>query len=238
MCTAQNHSYTTASILSHNDYEQPVPFVNAYNHRVGFIEADVFLHNDNLLVAHTRLQVSNDRTLAGMYLSPIRDRIAANSGKAYPDGSVLTLMIDLKTEGHAALTTLIKVLEEDYPTLTACSTFRIVISGDVPAKEQWNQYPTYISFDGRPSLTYSDSDLKRVAYISDAFGNYAAWNNGKVSEKDLSNVRSVIAKVHQLNKPFRFWGIPDSTGAWQFLIQEKVDIVGTDHVSDLVKFLK
>jgi len=39
-------------IHSHNDYEQEVPFYEAYSQNVNSIEADVFLKNGELLVGH------------------------------------------------------------------------------------------------------------------------------------------------------------------------------------------
>ncbi len=52
---AQNIHYSTANAHSHNNYEQPVIFWEAYNQQFGSIEADIFLLPDsgNLRVAHS-----------------------------------------------------------------------------------------------------------------------------------------------------------------------------------------
>ena len=239
VCDAQDPLFSTASILSHNDYEQPIPFYNAYDHGVGFIEADVFLEGNTLMVAHTRLQITKEKTLEAMYLKPLQAKIVANNGSTYTNGDkMLTLMIDLKTEGVATLSKLVDILK-NYPALTSCASLRIVISGNVPAQALWSQFPSYIFFDGRPSNSYSVADLERVAFISDSFGNYARLtNDGTVSDEDLRKIKTMLLKVRQQNKLFRFWGVPDTESAWRFLMQLPVDIIGTDHVSSLATFLK
>ena len=52
-----------SSIFSHNDYAQPDPFFNAYKNKVGYIEADVFLKNDELFVAHVQREINKHKTL-------------------------------------------------------------------------------------------------------------------------------------------------------------------------------
>ncbi|MCF2489047.1 hypothetical protein [Dyadobacter sp. CY347] len=48
---------------SHNDYLQPAPFALAYQQGFGSVEADVFLINDSLFVAHEKTQIDPSRTL-------------------------------------------------------------------------------------------------------------------------------------------------------------------------------
>ena len=72
------------SIFAHNDYQKPNPLTAAYNQRVGFIEVDVFLKDNTLMVAHTRAEIRKDREIEGMYLKPLSEMVRANGGKAYP----------------------------------------------------------------------------------------------------------------------------------------------------------
>src|SRR5690349_23478516 len=92
---SQPASYTTANAHSHNDYEQPIPLLTAYNEMFGSIEADIFWYNGELLVAHTAKELSLHRTLEDLYLKPIRDFIQKTNGHAYADSTrKLQLMID------------------------------------------------------------------------------------------------------------------------------------------------
>ena len=45
---AVGQQYTPSSIFAHNDYAQANPFYAAYENRVGYIEADIFLRNNEL----------------------------------------------------------------------------------------------------------------------------------------------------------------------------------------------
>src|SRR6476620_10934165 len=65
-------AYSTANAHSHNDYEQKVPFHNAWEHGFGSIEADIFLVGDELIVAHDTSQLTGGRTLKSLYLDPLQ----------------------------------------------------------------------------------------------------------------------------------------------------------------------
>jgi len=60
------------SAHSHNDYEQPMPFRHAFDRGFRSIEADVWLVDGRLLVAHDRRDALPERTLAALYLDPLR----------------------------------------------------------------------------------------------------------------------------------------------------------------------
>lgn len=77
--------FTSSSVFAHNDYAQPNPFYTAYALRVGYIEADVFLKDDELYVAHQQNEINKDRTLEQLYLNPLRSEINKNNGWAFPD---------------------------------------------------------------------------------------------------------------------------------------------------------
>src|SRR5205807_5564118 len=83
---------------AHNDYEHKRPLFDALDNGFCSVEADVFLVDGELLVAHTRKEVKPERTLEKLYLDPLRKRIKANGGKVYPGGPTIFLLIDVKTE--------------------------------------------------------------------------------------------------------------------------------------------
>ncbi|MEJ0030450.1 MAG: hypothetical protein WDO15_08805 [Bacteroidota bacterium] len=94
-------------IFAHNDYLKPRPFHNAFDLKVAYIEADVFLEKNQLLVAHTKNEIDPSKTLESMYIQPLSQKVNEANGKLYG----LTLMIDLKTEGASTMSALIKILE-------------------------------------------------------------------------------------------------------------------------------
>lgn len=234
---AQN--YTASSIFAHNDYVQPVPFYVAYAQQAGYIEADIFLQNNTLLVAHTKEELDNTRTLEELYLKPLQQQIARTKGLAYADPArTLTLMIDLKTEGTPTLTALVKTLKR-YPALLACKNLQFTVSGDMPEPSRWSEYPAFIHFDGRPGITYTEAQWQRIALVSTSFNDQVAWNGkGIPVAAAREKIAALLHDAHAHNKKLRFWATPDFENAWLVMMDLKVDILNTDHVTELNTFLK
>src|SRR2546430_573705 len=63
---------------AHNDYEHTRPLLDALDHGFCSIEADIWLVDGKLLVAHERGNVKPDRTLQALYLDPLRERVRWN----------------------------------------------------------------------------------------------------------------------------------------------------------------
>jgi len=238
-CNSSFDNNDNSRVLSHNDYAQSSPFYNAYNNRVGYIEADVYLRNDSLLVAHEPNEIDPEKTLQNMYLDSLAERIKSNGGTVYPGATEsLVFMIDLKTTGEQTIPVLIQILIS-YPNLIASkNNLKIVLSGSMPAPSTWEQYPDYIWFDGRPTIAYDNKALKRVAYISTSFKSYSNWDGiGLISNDEDERILILIDQVHAINKPLRFWATPDNENAWSYLHKREVDILGTDKVSELCNWL-
>jgi alkaline phosphatase len=228
-----------ARVFSHNDYQQAVPFYNAYNYLVGYIEADVFLRKNALLVAHTSGEIDPEKTLEKLYLDPLREKIILNHGNVYADSSQhLTLMIDLKSDGSTTLEAIVNALKK-YPEVVVCKNLKIAVSGDVPRPTTWTQYPPFIFFDGRPNVAYTAEQLNRIIMISTSFGEYSSWNGkGKPAKNEADKIFALRDNVHAQGKKLRFWGSPDFKDAWLYFLQANIDIIGTDHPEALIDFLK
>src|SRR3954466_9670273 len=78
-----NKHYTVSNAHSHNDYEQARPFNAAYEAHFGSMEADIFLVNNELLVAHEQKELPLHRTLDSLYLQPLLTAIKKNHGYPY-----------------------------------------------------------------------------------------------------------------------------------------------------------
>ncbi len=239
LTTAHAQEYTSSSIFAHNDYVHPIPFFSSYYQQVGYIEADIFLQNNALLVAHTRPEIDPEKTLDELFLKPILKKILFNNGNVYPDKeTTLTLMIDLKTEGVSTLNALVKKLK-NYPQLTSCPTLQITVSGSMPDPALWKNFPDFIHFDGRPGIEYTIEQLKRISLISTDFKNHSLWNGkGILTGADHKKIVQLIEEVHAKQKKIRFWGAPDFTNAWMVFMDMKIDIIGTDDVTGLSSFIR
>jgi len=230
--------YTTADAHSHNDYKQPIPFWEAWRNEFGSIEADIFLVNNNLLVAHDEKEIVATNTLDSLYLIPLQACIAKNHGQVYADTNrSLQLMIDVKTEGVSTLKKLVEKLRL-YPSLIGCASLKITISGNSPDDSLFASFPDWIWFDGQIGKHYTPAALQKIAMLSDDFGKYSKWHGAdSLPQGDRRIIETLIVKAHSLHKKVRFWGAPDDQNSWKTYMIMDVDYINTDHINDLAIYL-
>ena len=131
-----------ANAHAHNDYEHDRPLLDALDQGFTSIEADVFLVEGQLLVAHNFINVAKDRTLENLYLQPLQERAKENDGRVYKDGQTVTLLVDIKTNGKAVYAALDELLAK-YDSIVSVTTtgeytekaVTVIISGDRPITE-------------------------------------------------------------------------------------------------------
>ncbi len=227
---------------SHNDYLQNEPFYLAHQYGFGSIEADVFLIEGELYVAHEKEEISFDRTFRKLYLEPILEQFKQNNGHVYPDKERLQLLIDLKSEGEPTLRALEKILKpyRHYFNLKDNSNaVQIVISGNMPIPGRFHLFDEVFYFDGRSSNHYSDKQLERVPIFSAPLNSFTKWDGvGEAPEADYKKVKSFVDSVHRLEKKVRFWGTPDTRPLWQSFLKMGVDYINTDSPAELTLFLR
>ncbi len=125
---------------AHNDYLHARPLLDALDQGFFSVEADIFLVDGKLLVAHTRLEVTKDRTLESLYLEPLQKRVSENGGKVFRDGPAqFGLLIDLKSDGEKTYLALHEVLARYAKLFTTVENnqvkpgpVQVVISGNRP----------------------------------------------------------------------------------------------------------
>ena len=236
---AQPASYTPANLHSHNDYEKPKPFAEAFDNGFGSIEVDIFLKDGELLVAHNYEDIDMARSLKKMYLQPLEEVIKKYNGALSADGlRSLILLIDIKSPARPALDSVVALFKK-FPALTANSKLWITISGNKPPDTEWEQFPSFIHFDGLFGVNYTTDQFKKVPLISDNFGNYTNWNGkGVIPVREKNKIDSVIAVAHRQGKKVRFWNAPDNVNAWYQFIKMGADLINTDQPSAAAKFMR
>lgn len=230
-------------IHSHNDYEQKVPFYLAYQQRVYQIEADVFEKDGKLLVAHSKKEINDNNTLDKLYLDPIDSLFIHYLGRVSADEDyTFILMIDFKTEWQPTFLALQRYIEkygDKFDRSQNNKAVQIVISGNRPTDALFHTFPRWIYFDGLPNVAYTRKDLKRVTMISDNFAKYSKWKGkGNIPEADKFKLKVLIDAAHELKKPFRFWGAPDTEDCWRELLLLGADIINTDKLVESSNFIK
>lgn len=221
-------------IHSHNDYEQARPFWGAYEASAASIEADIWLIDGIIYVAHDREDVHSDRLLKNMYLEPIKQVMDKNGGMAYSEGKGIQLLVDLKSgpETLDSLIGLIKAekMESYFDVKKNQNAVQIVITGDKIAKEHFTQYPDYIYFDGLPNVDYSEEQLERIPMISAYRGHFTKWKGkGKMDKTDQKRIKKIVKSAHKKGCKFRIWAFPDNEEGWRMSKKLGLDYINTDH---------
>jgi YVTN family beta-propeller protein len=224
----------TPSAHSHNDYEQPKPFRHAFDRGFRSIEADVWLIDGRLLVAHDRKDAKPEHSLAALYLDPLRQELDRKGRwRQGPRDRKLQLLIDIKSEAVSTLEALRQLLRQ-YPSLTASPALTFAVSGNRPPVGAYKEWPAYIHFDGRPGITYDPAALARVALISDSWASYI---DRKTLRFDTLKAAQAVETAHATGKPFRFWASPDNEAGWRLAARLGADYLNTDRIDALADFL-
>ena len=234
MMSALIASAQKSRIHSHNDYVQAKPFWGAYEAKAASIEADIWLIDGKIYVAHDREDVQPYRMLKNMYLEPIKQMMDLNGGKAYLKGEGFLLLVDLKS-GPETLDSLISLIEAEqmenyFDVKRNPSAVQIVITGDKIAKEDFTRYPDYIYFDGRPNIEYTEEQLERIPLISSHYGKFTQWKGkGKMDKSDQKRIKKAIKSAHKKGCKFRLWAFPDNEEGWKMSRKLGMDFINTDH---------
>ncbi|MFG3089100.1 phosphatidylinositol-specific phospholipase C/glycerophosphodiester phosphodiesterase family protein [Streptomyces antibioticus] len=236
---------------AHNDYEHPRPLLDALDHRFGSVEADIFLVDGELLVAHSADQLDPARTLESLYLAPLAARVRAHHGSVYRGHlRPLHLLVDIKTEGVSAYLALDRQLRRYQGLFTTYAHGRVrpgavtaVVSGDraarVPLAAQSVRHAFY---DGRLA-DLGTTDAAFAPLISDNWTLNFGWLGvGAFPEAERRRLRAIVAAAHARGQRVRFWATPDLAGpardaVWTELLAAGVDHLNTDDLAGLEAFL-
>ena len=216
---------------SHNDYNRTAPFWEAYSQHCRSIEADVFLHEGQLLVGHELEDLKTENSFLRMYVDPIVRTFHANGNRMWAGSDDrLMLLVELKSATEPTLAEVVRQLEQFPDVFCAPGAVQVAITGNVPAKEHFQDYPAWVGFDGDIRETYTPAQLERVALVSNSFRMFAKkWNGkGRMIDSELDAVTAAIERVHSWGKPIRFWEAPEGTTAYFTFWKLGVDIINTD----------
>ncbi|WP_353480796.1 histidinol-phosphatase [Haliscomenobacter sp.] len=232
---------------AHNDYEHNRPLFDALKEGFTSVEADVFLMNDSLYVAHNRPYFrSPARTLEQMYLRPLRAHIQKMGGKVYPDFfAPFYLFIDIKVNGEASYRALEKLFAKYSDILKMCTDgncneapVQVVLSGDRPIETLRKQSQRLASLDGRPNDLGKNITPNLMPIISDDYHNHFKWRgSGEMPADEKQKLDEMLKRVHDEGKKLRFWASPDNENVWKVLQTAGVDLINTDRLEELRVFL-
>lgn len=231
---------------AHNDYEHTRPLLDALAQGFCSVEADVWLVEGQLLVAHDRDQVNAGRTLESLYLLPLHERVRANGGRVFREGPSFTLLIDFKSAAGPTYAALKEALTKHAAMLTRfeggevrTNGVTVIISGNRPVEMVATETNRLAALDGRLSDLGKLPPLAVMPLISDNWRSHFEWTGtGEVTEADLKKLRGLVTQLHASGRRVRFWGMPDNPAAWQVQFAAGVDLINTDKLPELATWLQ
>lgn len=238
---------------AHNDYLHPRPLYDALAHGFTSVEADIFLVDGELLVAHDPAGLDPRRTLAALYLDPLRALVRAGRGSVHPHHRApLQLLIDIKADGVAAYRELDRQLARHRSLFTRYHHGRVrpgavtaVISGDRAARVPMEAQRTRLAFyDGRLDDLGTASPASFTPLISANWTQSFGWlGAGPFPRAERDRLLTLVTAAHREGRRIRFWATPDLPGpereaVWSELLAAGVDHLNTDDLAGLEHFLR
>ncbi|WP_299818781.1 phosphatidylinositol-specific phospholipase C/glycerophosphodiester phosphodiesterase family protein [uncultured Jannaschia sp.] len=242
-----------AKAHAHNDYEHERPLLDALSYGFTGFEADIWLVDGELLVAHDEDEIEAGRTLQKLYLDPLQARIEENGGQVYAAGTdrPVMLLIDIKSDGAETYEALSAVLEDYDDMLT---TYRdgemepgavtAVISGNRPREMMEAQDVRHAGYDGRMDDLESDIPASFMPLLSDNWTKHFDWmGEGEMPGDQRARLDDIVTTAHDKGWQVRFWATPDEAGPareaiWTVLDDAGVDRINTDDLGGLQDFLQ
>jgi hypothetical protein len=239
---------------AHNDYEHTRPLLDALDQGFTSIEADVYtdpvVGKAGLYVAHDAQDIRPDRTLAALYLDPLKARVAAHGGCVYDNCTPVALLIDAKTD--AALT--YQAIEDElakYPMLfehyenggIRPGPIKAILTGNRPYDTLKASSSRYCFYDGRISDLDGSDPTTLIPLVSEDWTTQFTWTGaGAMPADQKSKLAGFVSKAHKAGRRLRFYATPDAASAdrdrlWQQLIDLDLDEINTDDLPGLRSFL-
>jgi hypothetical protein len=157
-------------------------------------------------------------------------RVHLRSGAERP----LILLIDVKTEAAATWRAVDAALAE-YPDLAG--KVRFIISGNRD-RDSLAASPHRAAMDGRSEDLADASTADWIPLVSDNWAKFFTWRGeGEFPAAERAKLGDLVTRAHAQHRHLRFWNTPDRPEVWRMLRDAGVDIIGTDHLAELRRFL-
>ena len=230
---------------AHNDYEHERPLFDALDQGFTSVEADVYPVGGQLLVGHNVLELKPDRTLESLYLAPLAERVEKNGGHVFPQATRFFLLIDIKANPQETYRILQQLLSKHASMFTSIENDKVhpaaitaVLTGNRPKLDPNDKSLRYVGLDGRASDADSRVPAHFMPMISDSWRSQFHWDgSGEMPPAERTKLVEIVKKVHAAGRVVRFWETPENENLWRELRTDGVDLLNTDQLARLAKFL-
>lgn len=225
---------------SHNDYNRKHPLDDALDLGFCSVEADIYLVDGALLVAHDLRKAVRERNLRNLYLEPLWERYKAQ-GSIYATPAPFTLLIDIKSDGKTSFAALHDVLKPFAPMLTHFTSntttpgaVTVIISGNRAMDAILASEPRLAGVDGRLSDLDGAYTAHEMPLISDNWLNNFTWRGkGEMPTDEQAKLKDIVKKAHGKGMRVRFWATPQRPSMWKALYRADVDLLNADNLPKL-----
>ncbi len=231
---------------AHNDYLHRRPLRDALDHGFTSVEADIFLIDGKLLVAHDEKDVRPERTLMGLYLDPLRELARRNGGWVFDKGRSVLLLIDVKSEAESTYAALHGILSEYRDILTSvedgkfeAKAVTVVVSGNRAIETIAAQKKRYAAIDGRFLDLESTLPAHLIPLISDNWQKHFKWTgDGPIADAEREKLHAIVKQAHERGRRVRLWATPEAPAVWKELLAAGVDLINADDLQGLENYLR
>ncbi|MBN2091220.1 hypothetical protein JW964_16530 [candidate division KSB1 bacterium] len=247
----QVSSTPLAHAHAHNDYMQERPLLDALKYGFCSIEVDICCFIRKLFIGHSILDIFHGKDIETQYLIPLKKIIQNNNGVLFPTNQQLIMLIDIKSLFvKSVYRKLKKVLAKYADILTSFENgienkkpILVIISGKAPICLLEKEKIRYAGCDGRKKHLNANYPTALMPLISEDWTEAFDWNGEeKFSNSEREKLNDFCIKVHSKGRKVRFWDTPDEEGkrenVWRELLNAGVDLINTDHLSELNDFLR
>jgi hypothetical protein len=240
---------------SHNDYWRAVPLFSALHVGCIGVEADVWLHDEELFVGHEPAALQRNRTFQSLYVNPLVKILEHQNPTTEfynethrgvfdtdPD-QTLVLLVDVKTAGEATWPWVVKQIQplRERGWLTRYDNGKVIRgavtvigTGETPFHLVVENTTYRDAFFDAPlnKLEDSEYDWTNSYYASvslkQTFGHF-----GEPSAKQLELLRAQLEEAHNRKLLARYWELPSwpvhlRYHVWEVLTREGMDILNVD----------
>lgn len=228
---------------AHNDYQNDDPLWGALELGYSGVEADYFLVDGKLLVAHDRRDVCPERTLRRLYLEPLR-QIVADSGRVCHDGRPFILNIEAKEPGAAGFAALHALLLEYQDLLTRVERGReiagpvqVILVGWRPPLDELAALPVRCvavqSYYRDLPADHREIPAHLLRLVTVQYPQYFYWQGRGPLPREFCDKAAQIRAARDA-VPGRLWRVfkvPRRRAVYKALLEQGVDLIGTKHLS-------
>lgn len=242
---------------SHNDYWRQEPLFSALKTGCIGIEADVWLVDNDLWIAHEKQDLKRGVTFTRLYVDPLVKLLESRNNFSPADGwtalgvyesdpkQTVVLVIDLKSDSHdtwpLVQAQLAPLRERGWLTHVSDGELHyrpitVVGSGNTEFETLMSNSTYRDSFFDAPldELEGSYYDATNSYYASVSFTEHLGLSlTGYLSSIQLEKLRRVVGEAHARGLKARYWGSPAwalkvRDRMWRTLSDEGVDLVNVD----------